>query len=124
MKKVTTNQLNGEYGETLVRARVMKLGHVFQGTGRMETGIDGTIEFRDPQTGQMTGKMVAVQVKTREKGEYTAESDSSLRRRGSLTAWENGRRYCCPWPSGKRHCTGGRTGRSRCLWKPPAPLCV
>lgn len=78
MKKVTTNQLNGEYGETLVRARVMKLGHVFQGTGRMETGIDGTIEFRDPQTGQMTGKMVAVQVKTREKGEYTAESDSSF----------------------------------------------
>jgi hypothetical protein len=78
MKTVTTNQLNGEFGETLVKARVMQLGHVFQGTGRMETGIDGTIEFRDPQTGRMTGKMVAVQVKTREKGDYAAESDVSF----------------------------------------------
>ncbi|PKP92951.1 MAG: hypothetical protein CVT77_07275 [Alphaproteobacteria bacterium HGW-Alphaproteobacteria-16] len=92
MKTVTTNQLNGEFGETLVKARVMKLGHVFQGTGRMETGIDGTIEFRDPQTGRMTGKMVAVQVKTREKGDYTAESDTSfeyLMRTADLDYWRS-----------------------------------
>lgn len=78
MKTVTTNQLNGEFGETLVKARVMQLGQVFQGTGRMETGIDGTIEFRDPQTGKMTGRMVAVQVKTREKGDYTAETENGF----------------------------------------------
>lgn len=92
MKTVTTNQLNGEFGETLVKARVMQLGHVFQGTGRMETGIDGTIEFRDPQTGRMTGKMVAVQVKTREKGDYTAESDASfeyLMRTTDLDYWRS-----------------------------------
>ncbi|WP_419828050.1 DUF4365 domain-containing protein [Sphingomonas sp.] len=92
MKTVTQNQLNGEFGETLVKARVMKLGHVFQGTGRMETGIDGTIEFRDPQTGRMTGKMVAVQVKTREKGDYTAESDGSfeyLMKTADLAYWRS-----------------------------------
>lgn len=92
MKTVTTNQLNGEFGETLVKARVMKLGHVFQGTGRMETGIDGTIEFRDPQSGRMTGKMVAVQVKTREKGSYTAESEVSfeyLMKTADLEYWRS-----------------------------------
>lgn len=92
MKTVTQNQLNGEFGETLVKARVMKLGHVFQGTGRMETGIDGTIEFRDPQTGRMTSKMVAVQVKTREKGDYTAESDGSfeyLMKTADLAYWRS-----------------------------------
>jgi hypothetical protein len=28
MKTVTANQLNGEFGETLVKARVMQLGHM------------------------------------------------------------------------------------------------
>jgi hypothetical protein len=48
MKKVTDNQRNGELGETLVKAAVLQLGHVFEGRGRLETGVDGTIEFRDP----------------------------------------------------------------------------
>lgn len=78
MKKVTDNQLNGELGETVVKATVMSLGHVFEGRGRLETGVDGTIEFRDPQTGQMTGKMVAVQVKTTASKLYTAESDAGF----------------------------------------------
>lgn len=77
-KTLTENQLNGELGETLVKARILQLGHVFEPRGRLETGIDGTIEFRDPLTRTATGKMVAVQVKTKEKGLYTAESDTSF----------------------------------------------
>jgi hypothetical protein len=65
MKTVTDNQRNGELGETLVKAAMLRLGHVFEGRGRLETGVDGTIEFRDPATGRMLGKTVAVQAKTR-----------------------------------------------------------
>lgn len=78
MKTVTDNQLNGDLGETVVKAAVMKLGHVFEGRGRLETGVDGTIEFRDPATKRMTGKLVAVQVKTTDKKRYTAETDNSF----------------------------------------------
>jgi len=76
VKAVTDNQLNGELGETLVKAAIHRLGHVFEGRGRLETGIDGTIEFRDPATGRMLGKTVAVQVKTTASGKYTRENES------------------------------------------------
>lgn len=91
-KTVMDNQLHGEFGETLVKAKVGRLGHVFEGRGRLETGIDGTIEFRDPATGRMTGKMVAVQVKTTEKGQYTAENDASfeyLMRTNDISYWRS-----------------------------------
>lgn len=77
-KTVTDNQLNGEVGETVVKAKIGRLGHVFEPRGRLETGIDGTIDFRDPRTRHMTGAMVAVQVKTRAKGDYTAEDVASF----------------------------------------------
>src|SRR3954471_1626429 len=73
MKTVTENQLNGELGETLVKAAIQGLGHVFEGRGRLETGVDGTIEFRDPATGCMLGKTVAVQVKTTASGKYVRD---------------------------------------------------
>lgn len=78
MKTVTDNQMWGELGEQIVKTHVLGLGHVFEGKSRLETGIDGTIEFRDPATRRMTGKLVAVQVKTREKGTYTAETDTGF----------------------------------------------
>jgi len=90
MKTVTDNQLNGELGETNVKARVQQLGHVFEGRGRLETGVDGTIEFRDPMTRAMTGKTVAVQVKTTAQGKYVAETDAGfeyLLNPADLTYW-------------------------------------
>lgn len=78
-KTVTDNQLNGELGETLVKAQVARLGHVFEGRGRLETGIDGTIEFRDPVSGRMTGQTVAVQVKTRSDRSYDGETGAAFR---------------------------------------------
>lgn len=78
MKTVTDNQLSGEFGEQVVRTHILRLGHVFEGKSRLETGIDGTIEFRDPVTGHMTGKLVAVQVKTRARNKYTAETDAGF----------------------------------------------
>ncbi len=92
MKTVTDNQRNGELGETLVKAAVLKLGHVFEGRGRLETGIDGTIEFRDPATGRMLGKTVAVQVKTTANGAYSREDKTGfeyLLRTADLEYWRN-----------------------------------
>lgn len=77
-KTVTDQQLIGELGEQLVKTRIMQLGHVFEGRGRLETGIDGTIDFRDPMTKRMTGRTVAVQVKTRDKNEYDREDDTGF----------------------------------------------
>lgn len=92
MKTVTDNQLNGELGETLVKAEIQSLGHVFEGRGRLETGIDGTIEFRDPATRRMLGKTVAVQVKTTQSGSYLRETDVGfeyLLRTADLDYWQN-----------------------------------
>lgn len=70
MKTLTDSQLTGELGETVVKSKILELGHVFEGRGRLETGIDGTIEFRDPSTRSMTGLTVAVQVKTTRSAKY------------------------------------------------------
>lgn len=78
MKTVTDNQLTGELGETVVKSKILELGHVFEGRGRLETGIDGTIEFRDPVTRSMTGLAVAVQVKTTKSTKYVGESDDEF----------------------------------------------
>lgn len=42
---------------------------------RLETGIDGMMELRDPSTHAMLGKWIGVQVKTTEGGKYTAETE-------------------------------------------------
>ncbi|AIT79254.1 hypothetical protein JI59_05330 [Novosphingobium pentaromativorans US6-1] len=78
MKTLTDNQLTGELGETVVKSKILELGHVFEGRGRLETGIDGTIEFRDPVTRSMTGLTVAVQVKTTKSTKYVGESDDEF----------------------------------------------
>jgi len=92
MKTITDNQRNGELGETLVKAAVLRLGHVFEGRGRLETGVDGTIEFRDPSSGKMLGKTVAIQVKTTAGGAYPREDDTGfeyLLRSADLEYWRN-----------------------------------
>lgn len=92
MKTVTDSQLHGELGETLVKAKFHRLGLVFEGRGRLETGIDGTVELRDPGTGRMLGKTIAVQVKTTACGRYAHESNTSfeyLLRTSDLDYWRN-----------------------------------
>jgi Domain of unknown function (DUF4365) len=92
MKTVTDGQLHGELGETLVKAKFHRLGLVFEGRGRLETGIDGTVELREPVTGRMLGKTIAVQVKTTADGRYTGETDASfeyLLRTADLDYWRS-----------------------------------
>ena len=78
MKKLTKNQLIGQRGELLAAERTMAMGYAFQATNRLETGVDGLLELRDQQTGQMLGKWVACQIKTREAEPYTREDNASF----------------------------------------------
>src|SRR4051794_41738193 len=78
VKTVTDGQLHGEVGEMLVKARFHRLGLVFEGRGRLETGIDGPVELRDPVSGRMLGKTIAVQLQTTADVRYTRETDASF----------------------------------------------
>ncbi|WP_165923509.1 DUF4365 domain-containing protein [Bosea sp. BK604] len=65
MKKLHKNQLLGDAGVSRFAARVADSGLVFHPiSGTMDTGIDGFIELRDPETGEVRAQFVAAQLKT------------------------------------------------------------
>jgi len=74
-KTITQAQVIGEQGLAIVKERVHDMGFLFTPYGPVEAGIDGLIELRDPETGQVHGRLVAVQIKTRDSRPYTTESD-------------------------------------------------
>jgi Domain of unknown function (DUF4365) len=74
-KTITQGQITGERGQALAKARAHEMGFLYSPYGPVEAGIDGLIEIRDRITGQVDGRMVAVQVKTTDHERYTAETD-------------------------------------------------
>lgn len=50
------------------------MGFLFKSYGQPEAGIDGILEIRDPVTGQVSGQLLAVQVKTTDDGGYSNET--------------------------------------------------
>jgi hypothetical protein len=75
MKQLSLSQLIGERGELLAGERAMSMGFAFDQKGRLETGVDGMLELRDPRTGRMLTKWIGAQVKTTENGRYSYEDD-------------------------------------------------
>ena len=75
MKKLTANQLIGQRGEFLVAERAMAMGFAFDVRSRLETGVDGMLELRDPKTGRMLAQWIGAQVKTTECGSYSREDE-------------------------------------------------
>jgi Domain of unknown function (DUF4365) len=78
MKQLTQNQLIGERGELLAGERAMSMGFAFDQKGRLETGVDGMLELREPRTGRMLAKWIGAQVKTTERGTYSYEDDEGF----------------------------------------------
>jgi hypothetical protein len=72
-KTITRQQLAGSQGEAFVKERANAMGFLFNPYGQPEAGIDGLLELRDPKTGAVSGRLVAVQVKTTDDGTYTAD---------------------------------------------------
>lgn len=78
MKTLSQNQITGQRGELLVADRTLAMGFSFDARNRLETGIDGFLELRDPQSGQMLANWIGAQVKTTEKEAYTYEDDKGF----------------------------------------------
>jgi hypothetical protein len=75
MKKLTANQLTGQRGEFLVAERAMAMGFAFDVRSRLETGIDGMLELRDPKTGRMLAQWIGAQVKTTDSASFSREDE-------------------------------------------------
>ena len=78
MKTITQNQMTGETGEALVKSKILQLGLVYHSLSRLESGEDGLIEMRDSNSGATSPQFIAVQIKTRIKGQYTREDDQGF----------------------------------------------
>ncbi|MFZ0039580.1 MAG: DUF4365 domain-containing protein [Candidatus Acidiferrales bacterium] len=68
----------GELGETAVKKLVPEMQFIYDPRGRLEAGTDGIIELRDPKSGAPLGKLLGVQVKATESGQYIRENDRSF----------------------------------------------
>jgi hypothetical protein len=79
-KRITDSQILGELGETAVKKIVLEMQFIYDARGRLEAGTDGIIELRDPKNGAPLGKLLGVQVKSTESGQYTRHT----RRSGSV----------------------------------------
>ena len=77
-KKLSPNQILGQRGELQVADRVLSMNLSFHALNRLETGIDGMIELRDPVSHAMLARWVGVQVKATESQRYTAETDAGF----------------------------------------------
>lgn len=77
-KILSPQQITGELGATLVKARMLKLGQSFNATGALDAGIDGYIEVRDTDSGEVKAQHIAVQIKTRESGRFSQENEDSF----------------------------------------------
>lgn len=77
-KRITGSQILGELGETAVKKLVLEMQFIYESRGRLEAGTDGTIELRDPVRGTPLGKLLGVQVKATESGQYVRETDRSF----------------------------------------------
>lgn len=77
-KKVTRQQLAGTQGEAFIKERANAMGFLFNTYGPPEAGIDGLLELRNPSSGIVSGRLVAVQVKTTDDGSYTADDGATF----------------------------------------------
>lgn len=75
-KKITQQTVIGQLGVNLVEQRVLRMGLVWYPTGDVEAGIDGHVEIRDPETGEVTNCVLGVQSKATEGQLGTAGSSS------------------------------------------------
>lgn len=65
-KKIHNNSMTGQKGVNLIEKIVLEMGFVWYPTGGLEAGIDGTIEIRNPQTGEVANNIIQVQSKATE----------------------------------------------------------
>lgn len=74
-KHLTERQVVGQLGINLIEEIVLNMGLVWRPTSIHDTGIDGEIEVRVPETGEVTNHIVKVQSRATT-GRFTGETDT------------------------------------------------
>jgi len=75
-KTLPDRQVIGQQGINLIEKIVLDMGFVWRPTDIHDTGVDGEIEIRSPQTGEMSNCIIKVQSKAI--GEFTSETDKGF----------------------------------------------
>jgi hypothetical protein len=89
-KVIHENWIQGQRGVNLVEKIVLDMGFTWEAT-RVDAGIDGQIEIRDPATGEMKNWILRAQVKEREAFvRETIESFEFLCDENDLDYWLGG----------------------------------
>ncbi|PHM05939.1 hypothetical protein CK516_37285 [Nostoc sp. 'Peltigera malacea cyanobiont' DB3992] len=66
-KKIGQSDIIGQQGINIIEEVVLSMGFLWYPTGGVEAGIDGIIEIRDFQTGEVTNCIFQVQSKATQK---------------------------------------------------------
>lgn len=77
VKKVTSQGIIGQLGANLIEKVVLKMGYIWRATSIFDVGIDGEVEIRDPDIGEMTNLIIKVQAKATT-NPFQAETDNSF----------------------------------------------
>lgn len=78
MKKIGRSDIIGQRGMAQIEGTVLAMGYMFYATGGVEAGIDGFIELRDVDTGEVGNLLLQLQGKATEKDRLAGETDTSF----------------------------------------------
>jgi hypothetical protein len=77
VKKLHQNSLLGQEGINLIERLFSEMGQVWRPTDIHDTGIDGQLEFRNPETGEVTNRHLQIQSKAT-KGSFESEDENGF----------------------------------------------
>jgi Domain of unknown function (DUF4365) len=78
MKKIGRSDIIGQRGMAHIESVVLSMGYMFYATGGVEAGIDGFIELRDVETGEVGNLLLQLQGKATEKERLAGETETSF----------------------------------------------
>ncbi|MCB2160511.1 DUF4365 domain-containing protein [bacterium] len=76
-KKISKSSIIGQQGVNVIEEAVLGMGFLWYPSGGIEAGIDGVIEVRDSQTGEVYNSIIQVQSKATE-SKFQAETEHSF----------------------------------------------
>jgi len=77
-KKISQAGIIGQQGINIIEGIVLKMGFLWYPTGGVEAGIDGFIEIRDTETGEVTNCIIQVQSKATQNSRFQAENETNF----------------------------------------------
>jgi Domain of unknown function (DUF4365) len=78
MKKIGRSDIIGQRGMAHIESVVLAMGYMFYPTGGVEAGIDGFLELRDAETGEVGNLLLQLQGKATDKDRLPGETDLSF----------------------------------------------